>query len=106
MGSVPQLGDDKCGQLLWVGEVRVLLHDRVDHIGWEDVAEVAVGLVLVFGDGVALLLVQWVPACGLVRWKRRWGVPGRTPDLLHLLRHAAHHDALAAGHESATAARP
>lgn len=96
-----QLGNNERSKLLWVGEVWILLHDCMHHVSREDVAEVAVGLVLVLWDGVvALLRVKWMPMGECLVWHWR-GVPGRAPNLFHLLRHTSHHDTLAARHETA-----
>lgn len=79
----PQLRDNDGSELLWVRQMRVFLHDRVHHKSGEDVAEVAVCLVLVLWDDMALLVLSL-----------RRVLPRIPPDLLHLVRHAADHHPL------------
>lgn len=85
----PQFGDNDSGELLWVGQMRILLHHWVDYISRKDVTKVSICLILVVWDDVALLVFT----C----WRH---LPWRVPDLLHLFRHAAHHHPLATRHQA------
>lgn len=87
----PQFCNNDSGQLLWICQMRVLLHYWVDYISRKDVTKVPICLVLVVWDDIPLLVFS----C-------RWHLPWRVPDLFHFVGHAANHHPLTTRHQAVT----
>lgn len=86
----PKLRNNQGCQLLGICCVGILLHHCKDDVGWENIAEVLVGLILVLWD-------HMLP--GIIAHSN----PRIPPKLLHLFRHTPYHDWLIAWlHEAVT----
>lgn len=77
-----QFGNNHSCQLLCISHVRILLHHRQDDASRKNITEVLIGLVLMLWDNAWFVGLPTNPN------------PRVTPELLHLLRHAPHHDGL------------